>query len=465
MQNLNKVANLLKNDFPLFFELFWDKISADELVLSKHIEFICKELQSIGQRILAKDDFIEDWFIFNVPPGSSKSSIVSIMLPSWLLANDPSLFIINTSYSDTLATGFIRKSKMITQSTAFEEVFGKIELTKDNEGFFETKQAGGRFATSTGGTITGSHSNLIIVDDPLSVEQSYSQAHIDRANRYLTETIPSRVRDKKKVPKILIMQRLNENDPTGMLLNSGLNVKHYCLPAEINEQCTHPELYTDGLLDPIRMSREVLDKFKKFAYSYASQFDQVPAPLDGGIVKKDWFIISKEKHEGRKIVFIDGAYTNNKNNDPTGILITSFSNDKIIIHNYIREWWTLAELLDNFNSVTLINGIMPTDQILIEPKASGKDIVSMFRRMVNVPTNDYQGDFVKVSKMERLQTSAPYIQQGSIVLEYGNWNDTFINEVCMFPNAKHDEAVDLLSYSVEEYLIKRRRQGSRAIVL
>lgn len=463
MQKLSKVANLLKNDFPLFFELFWDKISADELVLSRHIEFICKELQSIGQRILAKDDFIEDWFIFNVPPGSSKSSIVSIMFPSWLLANDPSLFIINTSYSDTLATGFIRKSKMITQSTAFEEVFGKIELTKDNEGFFETKQAGGRFATSTGGTITGSHSNLIIVDDPLSVGQSYSQAHIDRANRYLTETIPSRVRDKKKVPKILIMQRLNENDPTCMLLNSGLNVKHYCLPAEINEQCTHPELYTDGLLDPIRMSREVLDKFKKFAYSYASQFDQAPAPLDGGIVKKDWFIISKEKHDGRKIVFIDGAYTNNKNNDPTGILITSFSNDKIIIHNYIREWWTLADLLGNMPKIIHQNGLTTSDQILIEPKASGKDIVSMFRREINIATNDYNGRFVKVSKMERLQTSSPYIQQGSVVLEFSHWNDTFINEVCMFPNAKHDEAVDLISYAIEHYILSTRYKKSSII--
>ncbi len=454
--SLEKVSNKLKSDFYLFFQMYWDKISSDKLIESNHIKFICDELQKIGFQILNNDDCDFDWCIINVPPGSSKSSICSIAFPCWILANDSSKFIINTSYSDTLATGFIRKSKMILQSDSFSDLFGKLELTKDNEGYMETKSGGGRFATSTGGTITGSHSNLIIVDDPLSVEQSYSQAHIDRANRYLTETIPSRVRDKKKVPKILIMQRLNENDPTGYILNSGLKVKHICLPSELTDYTTNPELYTNGVLDEVRMGHDVLEKYKNFAYSYASQFLQSPSPLEGGIIKKEWFVIDKINSIGRKTILIDGAYTNNKSNDPTGILITEFRNGKTYILNYIREWLTISELLDKMPYIFEANGITQRDEILIEPKASGKDLVSMFRKFFNIPTNELKGDFIKFSKRERIETAAPFVQQGSFILNKAEWNEQFINELCMFPNAKHDEAVDLLSYACEiNYLQKK----------
>jgi len=458
MIKLSKVSNLLKSDFYLFFQMFWSKISSDELVSSRHIEFICKELQKIGLDILNKKDIEFDWFIFNVPPGSSKSTIVSQMFPSWLMANDESIFTINTSYSDSLATGFIRKSKAIIQSKEFEEIFGKIELTKDNEGHIETKKGGGRYATSTGGTITGSHANLIIVDDPLSVEQSYSKASIDKANRYLKETLPTRKRNKSKTPMILIMQRLNENDPTGMLLNSNLRVKRYCLPAEINSNATNAELYIDGLLDENRMSKTILDSFKSSlgSYGYACQFDQVPAPLEGGIVKKEWFIITNDiNRNARKTIFIDGAYTDNKNNDPTGILITSFQSGFLVIHNYVENWYTLAQLLTNFKAISESNNLSNSDEILIEPKASGKDIVSMFNAYFSIPTNEYRGDFVKASKSTRIQTSAPYIQSGKIKLVQGSWNDSFINQICSFPNAKHDECVDLISYSIEKFLIKR----------
>ncbi len=192
------------------------------MVVSPHIEFICKELENIGKNLLSGKDSRHDWVVINVPPGSSKSSICSIIFPCWILANDNSKFIINSSYSDSLSTGFIRKSKAILKSESFEEIFAKIDFTKENESYLETSTGGGRYATSTGGTVTGSHSDLFIVDDPLSVEQSYSKAVTDRANRYLTETVPTRVRDKKKAVKIIIMQRLSENDPTGYFKSSSL---------------------------------------------------------------------------------------------------------------------------------------------------------------------------------------------------------------------------------------------------
>ena len=42
------------------------------------------ELQVIGEAVISKKKPLFDWYIINVPPGSSKSSIVSILFPSWL---------------------------------------------------------------------------------------------------------------------------------------------------------------------------------------------------------------------------------------------------------------------------------------------------------------------------------------------------------------------------------------------
>ena len=113
---LDNVASKLKSDFYLFFAMFWEKISSDDLVESKHIKFICDELQKLGEDVIARRKPPYDWLLINVPPGSSKSSIISIMFPTWLLTKDPSIFCINASYSSDLATGFIRKAKVITRS-------------------------------------------------------------------------------------------------------------------------------------------------------------------------------------------------------------------------------------------------------------------------------------------------------------------------------------------------------------
>jgi phage terminase large subunit-like protein len=35
----------------------------------------------------------------------------------------------------------------------------------------------------------------------------------------------------------------------------------------------------------------------------------------------------------------------------------------------------------------------------------------------------------------------------------GSWNDAYLHQVAMFPNAKHDEHIDLTAYGVEKNLI------------
>lgn len=277
-KTLKPLRDALLADYYKFFKFFWPLISSDEYIDAPHVKLICNELQTVGQHIIKREKPPHDWYIINVPPGTSKSSIVTVLWPAWLLTNDDSIFIISSSYSKGLSERDVRKSKAVMINPAYQAIFKPLKLVKDTESYFETDRSGGRYATSTGGTIVGYHANVNIHDDPLSVEMSYSPADRTRANRFITETMSQRVRKKGITPQLIIMQRLHEEDPTGYILSKGLNVKHIALPAVLSNITTHPEIYAGKLLDPRRLSMEVITQEKKKLgdVAFSCQYEQDP---------------------------------------------------------------------------------------------------------------------------------------------------------------------------------------------
>lgn len=451
-------AKDLKESYYDFFMFFWPLISADDYVDAPHIRYICNELQELGQHIINRTKPPYDWYLINIPPGSSKSSMVSVLWPCWLLAHDASVFIISSSYSAGLSQRDVRKSRNIIDSPVFIALFGEVKMAKDTEHHFETAKTGGRYATSTTGTIVGYHGNVFIHDDPLSVEMSYSEAERIRANRFVTETAPQRVRNKEITPQLIIMQRLNEEDPTGYIIERGLNAKHIVLPAELDEITTAPELYQDGLLDPNRMPRQVLIKKRKELgdTAYEGQYGQRPFKKGGNILKSKWFPVINEKEVPGGItweMWIDGAYTKQTSNDPSGIMIAGFLNHKLYIRYFIEAYMELPDLLEQVKQAASIYDIGAISGVYVEPKASGKSLVQM---LYNTGLNmiEIEGHLVGQGKAARAHTAAPTANAGGVILVDGNWNETFLHQLEGFPNAKHDEAIDLLGYAVDHYFVQ-----------
>lgn len=457
----DEIKNNLLGSYYEFFHVFWKFVSDETLIDSKHIKLICDELNYLGIKIIGREKPDYDWLIINVPPGSSKSTMVSIIWGAWLLAHDPSLFIINSSYSGDLSDGFVRKCKRIIDSELFVYLFGKIEFSKETESFFETTKGGGRYATSTGGTIVGIHGNVLISDDPLSVEQSYSKAARDRANRFLTSTLPERVRNKSITPIVLVMQRLHEDDPTGHLISKGANIKHICLPAELGNNTTKglEYIYTDNLLDPIRIGIEVIDKKKKElgSFGYAGQYDQNPHPEGGGKIKGSWFEKIHEKELPSGItwdMWIDGAYTQSTKNDPTGLMICGLMNNTLYIRHAKCKFMEMPELLKDVELYANDFGFDGNSIEYIEPKASGKSLKQMLKQQsLKLNPVEIKSGLVNEGKSARMNVASPKVEAGRVCLVIGAWNEEFIQQLEGFPTAKHDEYVDLLGYACEHYLI------------
>ena len=144
----------------------------------------------------------------------------------------------------------------------------------------------------------GRHSHFLALDDPLDPQRAMSVAEVKVAENFVNNYFPTRKVDKQVSVTMLVMQRVGTGDPTEVMLNSAKKegstpVKLICLPAEITEDINPPDLvkhYVDGLMDPVRLSKAVLDNYRtKGEYWYASQFLQRPIPLGGGLFKEEFF--------------------------------------------------------------------------------------------------------------------------------------------------------------------------------
>jgi len=450
------IAERCRRSFYYFVREFWDTIINETPVWNWHIEYLCNELQEIGERVKRREATPFDWFIINVPPGSSKSTIISILYPMWCWAIDPTQRFICGSYASMVSEDLADKAKKVFVSEKYRSYFPYVGVRSDAKTKLENGHNAERYTTSTGSTITGVHAHQGIIDDPLSTQAATSETERLNGNNWVNKTVSSRKVDKAVSVLILVMQRLHEEDPTGMLLEKaekeGLRVKHVCIPAElpkIEQNNVFPielrDKYVNGLFDPIRANAAVLKAQRLLlgSFGYAGQYDQRPADLSGGVFKRDWFEIVDKFHAGKVKKFqLDTAYTEKAENDPTG-MGTYFVEDNTV---YITDWQAqrleFPELCEWVKTTTKNNGYTDQSLIRVEPKASGKSLVQELRR--NTSLNITESDNPEKDKQTRAATISARCEAGRVKLIRGAWNEAFINEVCTFPKAKHDEAVDVL---------------------
>lgn len=456
---------------------FWDIINEDELKLNWHIEYLCDQLQEVVERAMRLEPKECDVLI-NIPPGMSKSTILSQMLGAWAWIHAPHFVIFTSTNSNDLSIDQSLKSKQIVQSDRWQMYFQPIIqrrtgkrmfFTKNNEKDWRNNFGGVRFFTSVTGGIIGKHAHLIIWDDVIDVERSTSEAFRKKANRHVSKTLSTRKKDKEITPTIGIMQRLHEEDPTGYLLDLDPTIKHIKLPATASGDVKPPELrkfYKDGYLDPVRLNQKVLDeaKVRLGSYDYAGQYDQEPTPAEGGKIKKAWFTFCKGHEVPPGIVWdlwIDGAYTDKTENDPTGLAL--FGYDKRAKRLYVKhaksERMEMPDLLREVPRYCEVNDLNNRSRVYIEPKASGHSLEQMLKVNSDLSAVLIRGPLVQEGKEARASVASPKIEAGQVVLIEGAWNDDFIAQIAGFPNLKHDEFIDLIGYACEEYFGGRKTRG------
>jgi predicted phage terminase large subunit-like protein len=458
-------AELCKRSFYEFVREFWGTIIPEAPVWNWHIEYLCHQLQEIGTGVANRQRKKSD-VIINVPPGTSKTTICSIMFPVWCWVIDDTIKIITGSYSKELSTVQATKSRDIITSDKFKLFFPWIAIKEDqnNKLNYETKRGGARITTSTGSAITGQHAHLLIVDDPQNPELANSEPERETTNNWVSETLSTRKISSDVTVMILVQQRLHALDVTGHLLNKGKEYFHICLPAELNKTLKPGELaaeYVDGLLDPVRLSPEVLaeKKIDMGSKAYSSQINQNPQNDEDSIIKEGWFTImepadfeilcntTKPKFD----FYADTAYTEKAKNDPSVILACTKIGQTLYITNVSSVRMEFPRLIEHFKSWCANNGYQHNSRILIEPKANGKSITQYLKTQTSL--NAIDGKSSNDSKIIRLNAVSPKVEAGKVVLIKGKWNQAFLSEVTA-NDPIHDDMRDCLVAAIEDKLVR-----------
>lgn len=473
------LAEECRRSFHLFVAEFWSEI---EPVVpfedNWHIEAICDHLMAVT------DGRINNLLI-NVPPGTSKSTLVSVMWPAWEWASKPGLRFFGVSYDESLSIRDSELCKRIVQSDKYQRWYGDtmVKYGANQKRHYETTAGGWRLATTIGGRGTGQHPNRKIVDDPHNVKQSESDVQRQAALEYWDGTLSSRGLG-LGAATVVIMQRLHEVDLTGHIMKSTAyktgQWSHLVIPMEYEVTREYPTTAL-GFKDPRTRERELLwpklfstTKVANLAaelgeYRAAGQLQQRPAPDGGGILDTKHFQLWPADKPLPIVEYIvqsyDTAHKDGELNDPSAgevwgiftrnigtrlkrcaILLDAWD-EKLkypALQKKIKADWRAVYGGDKMDPM---NKPRRADHMLVEEKSSGIPLIQDLRDL-NLPVKAYNPG--NASKEQRAHLAAPLLESDCFYLiesrrERGKpvlWARPLLTQSEQFPNGEHDDYVD-----------------------
>jgi predicted phage terminase large subunit-like protein len=456
-------GSLCKRSFSDFLRQFWHVVVQEKLLWNWHLEFLCDELQELAERVFAGQKKKHD-LIINISPGTSKSTIASIMFPAWCWTRMASCRIISASYQYNLATNLSRKSRDVIKSELYQKCFPGIDIRddQDSKGFFVNSKGGERYAIGVDGGVMGQHAHIIIVDDPLDPKQAASDADLATANRWMEETLPSRKVDKNLTPTILIMQRLHEFDPTGARLEKGkkVAVRHICLPAELTDnvkpvKCR--DYYIDGLMDTTRLNYDALAEAEAQGdFVYASQYLQTPIPRGGAMFHVAKIGIGTPAKITRRVRYWDKASSQGSGTYTVGVLMGIDVENRYWVLDVVRGQWDSGRRENIMRQTAKKDGLGTVIWLEQEPGGGGKDsALGSVRGLAGYRVRPDKVGKSDGDKEARADAFSVQMNIGNVSMLKATWNEEYINELKYFPRSRYKDQVDASSGAFNKLAMAR----------
>ena len=279
----------------------------------------------------------------------------------------------------------------------------------------------------------------------------------------------TRLNDERTGCKIVIQQRVHEDDLAGEMIRSGY--EHLILPAEYEHDHPHvhprdPRTYDGELLWPAKFGREELTTLKNNLGSYAAagQLQQRPAPREGGMFQESWFQYIERADVPTGGIDVrgwdiaasnvhDAAYTCSVLMRKVGIVF--------YIVEVTRFRLTPGALEERIRSIVEADGLhVRLQSFPQDPGSGGKlSIRNLLGMLVGYPV---RSTLESGSKEARAMGLAAQMELGRVYLVNGQWNEKFKSEAKTFPNGRYKDQIDAASRAFHE-IIALTRMKSDAI--
>lgn len=449
--------------FKKFVQLAWHQVEAAPLIWEKHMELMCDHYQAVA------DQKVRD-LVVNVPPGSSKSLTASVLFPAWVWTRRLNLpqfgyqtKFIFTSYDEKLSLDFAKRSMLLMTSDWYRDRWPHVEIVSGERasvGLFKNTAGGLRFSTMFGGAATGRHGHILVADDPhkpADIQNGGESAMLvlNEAWKLWTGTFSRRIADANTFARIVVMQRLHEEDLAGRMIRDP-KVVNLCLPMmfEPSRAYSSPigkdwRTEPGELLCPKRFPYDFLMNVMHgptgmTARDWAAQMQQRPAPEQGALFQREWFakrwdVLPKN---AKYIISVDSSLKDHKDADFCVVQCWAWTGAFYYLMDEHRARMSFSAQV---TAVKQMKAKWPAvGNILIEDKANGTAIIDTLKRSIPgvLPVNPEGGKLARANAIE------PLLRAGNVIFPNAPWMEDFIEEFATFPVGSNDDRVDSCSQAL-----------------
>lgn len=456
-----------------FVQLAWPEVEPDELVPGWHMEEICRHLEAVSRGECRR-------LIITIPPGCTKSTIVSVLWPVWDWIANPKRKWMHATFDQTLMFRDSNRARKLLKSEWFRSRWGGVFVAESKEDqttqtVWSTNKGGRRFSCTVAGKATGWHAEIQVVDDPtkpqdIKADPETAAAALERTWQWWRGTMASRRSNPKKFARVIIMQRLHELDLVGRILEEAPGeYTHLNLPMEFEPErkCTTPwggdrRTLEGELLVPARFDSAAVAEAKRDLGSQhaAAQLQQRPSPGEGNIFKREWFSQRWVDAPGDILalaISADCSFKDTKSADYVAIHVWALGKDsKYYLLDRIHDRMGLPATIRCL--LTLIERWPKARAKLIEDKANGTAVEQVLRgKVAGIIMVEPEG-----GKVARANAVSPLVEARDVVLPAPSatfklpngtiltyeWIDDLVEEACSFPFGRNDDDVDAMTQAL-----------------
>ena len=423
-----------EQDLLAFVRMFWPVLEPEKpLIEGWLLDLLCDVLMAITDGGMAR-------VCINVPPGSTKSTLLNVMWPAWEWGPcaRPNLRYLSISYSTAVPIRDNLRFVQLVKHPVYQRCWGDVvKISREGAEWVANDATGWKMVSSTGGGVTGFRGDRVLLDDinnPMDVESETVRA---ATNRFVLEVMPSRINDIRQSAIINLQQRTHQNDATGTLIEKSEGYTFVCVPMQFDPLriCSFPlefgedgeptRVWTDpralgpdgkllaglgvnGRGEPIvkmgspmaraegticwpeRFPDDPPGSYRRTLnitdYAWDSQFNQFPGVRGGGIIRSDWWKLWQGEAYpdlGTVIVSVDTATEEGAHNDYNACTAWgAFAGEEgqpqfLLLH----AWRARIPLAQLQTRVALTCRAWGADYLLIEKRSRGRDLADEIVRL------------------------------------------------------------------------------------
>lgn len=412
------------------------------------------------------------------PPQNGKSEQVSRRFPAYVFGKNPNTRIIACSYSMSLAEDMSRDVQKIMSTKEYRTLFPNSRLAEGRDPEKKTQRqfdvvghSGYYIAAGIDGAITGKSADIGIIDDPIKNRaEAESEVYRDRVWEWYKSAFATRQFGSTGAI-VICLTRWHEDDLAGRLLKlarENTDADQWeviSLPAIAEEkQSIDPRELGEALWpDKYPLSNLKTRRVGMGEYDWSALYQQKPAPSGGGLFKETWFagkFVDAAPAVARRARGWDTASKEDGGDYTVGVKIaeptTTNDGETVGAGVFYIEDVTRAQLTPfGVDQLIQVTTELDGDCAQREEKEGGSAGLAVIdARTKTLKGKNYQGVPTTGSKVTRSKPFRVQCEAGNVYIVRGLWNKAYIDELCGFPTATHDDQVDASSCAFNAVLLE-----------